>query len=207
VRIAFLGDSLTEGVPGASYLRRLGEALPGHELLNWGRGGDTVVSLSERMHRLEFEPRPDAVFLWVGVNDAIVMESPFYLTGREADADDVLSADDEFAFYYRKTLDYISPRTGRVLAVAPLFCGEDLRDALNQRIAGLAQIVSGMCRDYPNVQFVNMREEFFADEGGRGALPDPSGLRFTIDGVHLNDTGAGIVARVLLRYFARLDWR
>jgi lysophospholipase L1-like esterase len=206
VRIAFLGDSLTEGVPGESYLRQLESALPGHALLNWGRGGDTIVSLHERLGELGFEPRPDAVFLWVGVNDAIVMESPYYLTGREASGDSVFAADDEFAFYYRRTLDYLSPRTARVLAVGPLLCGEDLRDPLNSRIAGLAAIVRGLCRDWPNVNFVNMREEFLADEAASRALPERPGLRYTIDGVHLNSTGADIVARVFLRHIARLDW-
>lgn len=206
MRIAFLGDSLTEGVPGESYLRRLESTLPGHTLLNWGRGGDTVVSLHERLGELAFEPRPDAVFLWVGVNDAIVMESPYYLTGREAGGNEVFAADDEFAYYYRRTLDHLSPRAGRVLAVGPLFCGEDLRDPLNSRIAGLAAIVRGLCRDYPNLGFVDMREEFFADEAAARALPDPFGLRFTVDGVHLGSTGADIVARVLLRHIARLDW-
>ncbi|MFO7652155.1 MAG: GDSL-type esterase/lipase family protein [bacterium] len=206
MRIAFLGDSLTEGLPGESYLHRLKSALPGHTLMNWGRGGDTIVSLHERLGELEFEPRPDAVFLWVGVNDAIVMESPYYLTGREASGDSVFAADDEFAFYYRRTLDHLSPRTARVLAVGPLFCGEDLRDPLNSRIAGLAEIVRGLCRDYPNAGFVDMRSDFFADDTAQRTLPERPGLRFTTDGVHLSSVGADIVARVFLRHIARLDW-
>ncbi len=206
MRIAFLGDSLTEGVPGESYLERLAAALPGHTLLNWGRGGDTIVSLHERLGELEFEPRPDAVFLWVGVNDAIVMESPYYLTGQDPETDEALLADDEFASCYRRVLDHLAPRAGKVLAVGPLLCGEDLRDPLNARIAGLAEAVRGLCREWPNTEFVNMREEFFADESARRALPDPRGLRFTIDGVHFNSAGADIAACVLLRHIARLGW-
>ena len=40
--IAFLGDSLTEGRPGAAYLPLLAQRLPQHRLLNHGRAGDTV---------------------------------------------------------------------------------------------------------------------------------------------------------------------
>lgn len=206
MRIAFLGDSLTEGLPGESYFERVAAALPGHILLNWGRAGDTVVSLAQRLDRLVFDPRPDAVFLWVGVNDVILMESPYYLTGVNPDEADCLSTEEEFAGWYRQVLDYLAVRTGRVVAVGPLFCGEDLNDSLNQRLAGLSETIRRLCHDYPNATFVDMRREFFADPATAPVLPACNGLRFTTDGVHLNAVGADVVARVMLRQIARLDW-
>jgi threonyl-tRNA synthetase len=51
VRIAFLGDSLTEGSPGASYFTLLRRRLPGHELRNMGRAGaEYVDEHSQRRH-------------------------------------------------------------------------------------------------------------------------------------------------------------
>ena len=75
MRIVFLGDSLTEGVDGASYLRALNERiasdpqLRGATLINAGRGGDTVLNAASRMARDVAPHTPDWVVIFVGVND------------------------------------------------------------------------------------------------------------------------------------------
>jgi lysophospholipase L1-like esterase len=75
VRVVFLGDSLTQGVDGASYLRLLreriqfDERLRGVELLNAGVGGDTVVNLLRRVPTDVVPLQPDWVVVFVGVND------------------------------------------------------------------------------------------------------------------------------------------
>ena len=71
MRIAFLGDSLTEGHPGESYLARLRRLLPGDELRNGGRGGDTVPALLARLEHTGLEPA-DLALVWIGVNDAFL---------------------------------------------------------------------------------------------------------------------------------------
>jgi lysophospholipase L1-like esterase len=75
VRVVFFGDSLTEGVDGASYLRILERRLAaerwadGVELVNAGVGGDTVVHLVRRAARDVAPLRPDWVVVFIGVND------------------------------------------------------------------------------------------------------------------------------------------
>jgi len=75
VRIVFFGDSLTEGVDGASYLRvleertRADDRLAGLELINAGTGGDTIVNLARRLGRDVVPRQPDWVVLFLGVND------------------------------------------------------------------------------------------------------------------------------------------
>lgn len=75
MRIVFFGDSLTEGLDGASYLRvleeraRLDVRLAGVELINAGVGGDTVVNLARRLERDVVPHQPDWVVLFSGVND------------------------------------------------------------------------------------------------------------------------------------------
>ena len=75
MRIVFFGDSLTEGLDGASYLRVLEERaradvrLAGVELINAGVGGDTVVNLARRLERDVVPHQPDWVVLFSGVND------------------------------------------------------------------------------------------------------------------------------------------
>ncbi len=44
--IAFWGDSLTEGFPGASYFEILKQQLPEDKLINYGKGGDTVIAFT-----------------------------------------------------------------------------------------------------------------------------------------------------------------
>ena len=75
MRIVFFGDSLTEGVDGASYLRALEKhvradaRLAGIELVNAGSGGDTVVNLARRIGRDVVPYQPDWVVVFIGVND------------------------------------------------------------------------------------------------------------------------------------------
>ena len=52
-KIAFFGDSLTEGIPGASYFQILKDRLPNENLINFGKGGDTVISLYRRVRELD----------------------------------------------------------------------------------------------------------------------------------------------------------
>jgi lysophospholipase L1-like esterase len=77
VRVVFLGDSLTEGVDGVSYLRLLreriqrDERLRDVELINAGVGGDTVVNLLRRVPADVVPQRPDWVVVFVGGNDCM----------------------------------------------------------------------------------------------------------------------------------------
>jgi lysophospholipase L1-like esterase len=76
LRIVFLGDSLTEGTHGASYLAVLRSklaqtpALSDVELINAGVGGDTVANLLRRV-ATDVTPRdPNWVVVLIGANDS-----------------------------------------------------------------------------------------------------------------------------------------
>jgi lysophospholipase L1-like esterase len=71
MRIAFVGDSLTEGWPGEPYLEVLAQLVPGDELLNHGRAGDTIPAVDARLRVAGLE-RVDLAFVWAGVNDAFI---------------------------------------------------------------------------------------------------------------------------------------
>ena len=72
MKIAFWGDSLTEGRPGSSYFNNLAARLPDHDLVNYGRGGDTAISLHKRILRMEPLEPVDMAFLWIGTNDVFL---------------------------------------------------------------------------------------------------------------------------------------
>ena len=51
ITLVTVGDSLTAGIPGSSYLAILRKKLPDHTLIDLGRGNDTVISLYRRIAR------------------------------------------------------------------------------------------------------------------------------------------------------------
>jgi len=225
MRIAFIGDSLTEGIPGCSYVAILRERLPGHTVTNLGEGNDTAVSLYRRLARVRFGEPFDIAFLWVGVNDLSGdMRWPFRLANallRKPRSKDV----EEFRRYYRATLDLLCSTARRVVAVAPLLKGEDTGNPWNRELEVLASIVEELALRYKQVEYLDLRPAFAARLAGQsisGYLPRSAvrvaldvltlrsreqvdrkaaerGLHVTLDGIHLNGAGAEIVAEMFLK--------
>ena len=78
MHIAFFGDSLTEGLSGTSLFPLLETRLPEDRLYNFGRGGDTAVSLYRRISGMTFDRSFSLAFLWVGTNDILARQSHSY---------------------------------------------------------------------------------------------------------------------------------
>jgi lysophospholipase L1-like esterase len=222
MRIAFVGDSLTAGIPGSSYLALLQQALPGHTLVNLGWPNDTVISLHRRITRHRFAEPLDLVFLWVGINDvgkhASWFHAAYSILRRRRRARHL----DEFRACYQHTLECLLRVTGRVVAVAPLCKGEDLGSVLNCQVALYARAVEKLAQDDERIEFLDLRPAFAARLAGRpisGYLPHSPvgtiwdaltlrtdvqvdrrsrqrGLHLTLDGLHLNSAGAELVAAV-----------
>lgn len=76
MKLVFLGDSLTEGHYGGSYVNALRSQFPGHEIINAGVGGNTVLNLLNRLEDDVLNHEPDGVFVMVGGNDAISYSQP-----------------------------------------------------------------------------------------------------------------------------------
>ena len=184
MRIAFLGDSLTEGWPGAAFFPLLVERFPRHRLLNLGRAGDGVADL---LRRLPFEdPGPvDLVVLWIGVNDAVSAamdpggagDWSWEARTRRAVAD------------YGELLAWSAARAPRTVCVRPVVLeaegsvweahADELGDALERR--ALAE---------PQARVLDLRPAFAAAAAaGRGP--------FTVDGVHFTGDGAAVVAEAI----------
>jgi lysophospholipase L1-like esterase len=75
MKIAFLGDSLTWGGYGGSYVAEVAARLPDHTIINAGEGGNTVINLMGRVDAV-LEKAPDGIFVMVGGNDAISNAQP-----------------------------------------------------------------------------------------------------------------------------------
>ena len=164
-------------------------------------------------------------FLWVGVNDAGDLTSwtfqvANWLLGQPRARDLA-----EFRATYRRLLDRLCRDAGRVIAVAPALKGEDVGNRWNQELGVLARTIEGLAADYERADYLDLRA-VFAEALARRRIADYTpdnalrvaldivtlrndaqvdrraarrGLHLTLDGVHLNSTGAALVAEAFLR--------
>jgi lysophospholipase L1-like esterase len=220
MRIGFFGDSLTEGIPGVSYVDILQERFPSDELLNLGRAGDSVIGTHERVTSLDGQGPFDLAFVWTGVNDVLARISWASPITRRLLGKPWADSRAEFVAQYRLLLETLVPHAARVVAVAPLFIGEDLSNPWNQELDVRAREMESLCTDFARVEFFNLRPYMtdvasgecaspFVEKRGLGtvweaiALRDSEavdrvsaerGLCYTVDGIHLNSRGARAVA-------------
>lgn len=225
LKIAFIGDSLTEGIVGASYFDILDKKLPQHELLNWGKGGDTVISLFRRLHEINFKAPLDIGFLWIGVNDVFVNTSWFFPPTKRLRGQPWAKSHSQFQEYYRSLLELLQDNITHIFTLPPLLIGEDTNNAWNKELTVLSKIIHDLSVSYPNVEFVDLREHFIPQLASKNISPyvpksvfrvildalfvktpeelekkaTERGLHFTIDGMHLNKAGAEKIADVFLK--------
>jgi lysophospholipase L1-like esterase len=225
VRLGFFGDSLTEGRPGVSYVDLLRARFPQHEILNYGRGGDSVVGTLDRVCSLDVEGPFDLAFVWTGVNDVLAHVSNVSPWTRRLLGEPWTEGQDAFVSTYRELLAELQQMAQRIVSVAPLFVGEDLDNSWNRQLAQLSKAISEVCSSFENVEFLDLRPEMtdvasnrcdssFVERSGLATvweavalhdadavdrLSSERGLCYTLDGVHLNSRGAQVVADVLAR--------
>ncbi len=111
MKIAFLGDSLTWGEYGGSYVRELQTLRPADKLVNAGVGGNTVINLRRRVDEV-LDQEPDGVFVMVGGNDAISYlypETRRYYRRAQSIPEGVVTPE-QFAATYRDLLTHIQVR-------------------------------------------------------------------------------------------------
>ena len=192
MRIAFLGDSLTEGWPGAAFFPLLVEGFPQHRLINLGRAGDCVADL---LRRLPYQdPGPvDLVVLWIGANDAVSAAMDPGAGGEWSWESRVRRAVAD----YGELLAWAAARSPRTVCVRPVVLeaagsvweahADELGDALERR-----------ARTESSTRVLDLRPAFAAAAGaGRGP--------FTIDGVHFTAEGAAVVAEAVAGELARAE--
>ena len=220
MKISFWGDSLTEGVPGSSYFNNLARRLPDHTFSNYGRGGDTVISLHKRIQRIEPLDPVDMAFLWIGTNDVLLgLSFSLRLIGffRRLPTSKNIA---EFKGHYQSILSILSQSARIVVTVPPILIGEDLDNRWNQELVLLAQSIEELTALQKDATYLDLRTPFIhrlSQKRPSQYLPvsalqimrdemklktssqidrqaDERGLHTTLDGVHLNSTGADIVA-------------
>ena len=151
----FAGDSLTEGIYGENYVERIAKALYRGdsglegEVVNAGRGGETVGALLERIDKPLQLYQPDWVILAVGGNDvwlpwltrrSFVWWLWFGYRGAKYGQRPTTDLD-QFAATYRALIDQVQQSGARVLVCTTAPVGEKLSSALNRRLARLNGVI------------------------------------------------------------------
>lgn len=225
MRIAFYGDSLTAGSPGVSFFPALEAMLAEHQLINCGKGGDTVISLYRRISRDALCDPTDIAVLWVGVNDVLAKVTGSHSLLKRLTQQPRARDHAEFRDTYQRTLELLRQTARQILAVSPLLIGEDLENPWNRELGDLREIIASVCAFFDDVQHLDLRacvSERLKGGHASGYLPmsvtsvaldalllrTPArvdrvarrrGLRLTLDGVHLNSAGAEAVTQELRR--------
>ena len=218
-----LGDSLTAGHPGRTFLRYMGAE---RRCVNRGLGGATLLGL---LGRIERGPVPEAstVILEIGANDILL---PYMHENRPLWRSFVETiyrsgmlpsrTPESFEENYRALLGRLLDRAERILCVGIPMLGEEKGSPLNRRVEELGRIVERVARD-GGATFLDlfawqsvtaggsayllgetpdslaMDSVSLRDESAEAAACRERGLEVTVDGVHLNKRGALQLATML----------
>ncbi|WBW96314.1 SGNH/GDSL hydrolase family protein [Oceanirhabdus sp. W0125-5] len=223
MRILFIGDSITEGIPGASYFEILKDRLIDHQLINLGKGGDTVLSLNERVKKIHLEADIDLIFLFVGVNDIFVKVSKSYPIIKKVSKQPWAKNKEEFRYFFNNTLEYLSDKANKIVVVPPLLIGEDISNVWNVELKSFIEEIRDISKTFNNIEYLDIREEFINYLEGKSIsnyIPKSAtrvlmdvitlkttekvddkaskrGLHLTLDGVHPNSCGAKLIAECI----------
>ena len=209
LRVAFLGDSITEGagvsdVANCRYDNRLKEMCGFAEVYNYGVGGSRLAYQSKpsenpahdlyfcgRMHKMT--RNADLVIVYGGVNDYLHGDAPI---GNDGD-------DTPTTFYgaVRYLMTHLRERypEGKIVFLTPAHCcrpiGSDkypsprpMKRDDAQPLAFYVDVIENTAKEFGYPVF-NMFEDLGLD-------PNDEEIRekYTVDGLHFNDDGHAIIA-------------
>lgn len=230
MKVLFIGDSITNGKLGASFVDRVAGYYPGCQLNNLGKDGDTLNKITERLlGHLAIESSYEYIVLQGGYNDLLLPTFPhkgplFRLAYNQQIKKGLtpLTKTPDIYNLLKNTVGTITSLcTSKIILLTVGCVGEKLSSALNKNRIALNQVIrtivreenllladaaaafetylstkepSNYCLDsfWAVTVFDKMKKEF-------SELCEKRKLYLTIDGVHLNKTGAELFANSVLK--------
>jgi len=188
-KIIFFGDSITElGVKPGGYILRLDSIFNqngpsnNYQLIGSGISANKVYDLYLRLENDVLSQNPDAVVIWIGVND--VWHKKLLGTGTDAD---------KFESFYNALIKKLKEKKIEVFLCTPAVIGEkwDCTNELDGDLNKYAEAIRQIAKKN-NCTLIDFRKEFLdhlklnnKDNAAKGIL--------TYDGVHLSAAGNKLV--------------
>jgi len=198
-RIIFFGDSITQaGVQPTGYITKLTQLLTGknignnYELIGAGIGGNKAYDLYLRIEDDVLSKKPDAVVIWVGVND--VWHKRTSGTGTDAD---------KFEKFYNAIIKKLKTNNIAVLICTPAAIGEktDFTNELDGDLNKYSEIIRTIAKNN-NCPLIDLRKAFLAYNLANNKENKESGI-LTTDRVHLNEKGNQFVAEEMFKVLSQ----
>ncbi len=225
MKILFLGDSITEGVPGVPYIPMIQSSCKDSNLVNRGIGGDTVSSLFRRVIKMDDLSTYDHIVLFIGVNDVFGKLTKTYKILKTLRNQKWAKDISIFKNQYNDLILYIMKENTNIIVIPPLLIGEDLNNKWNIELIDLINVVKDSSK-HNNLTYLDVHTQFkkyLEDKDASNYLPikvveiykdvkkltDFSlvdqksidrGLHLTLDGVHINSKGAKIISESISNY-------
>lgn len=229
MKIAFLGDSITEGIPKVSYVDIV-DSKTEHEVFNYGKGGDTVMSLHKRVKKISLD-KYDVLVLFVGVNDVYSKINKTHQVFKKLRRQIWVKSREAFYNEYESLIQYLNSYKKDIVVIPPLLFGENITNQWNVELKEFCDDIKVIVNQYNHITYLDVRSEFIEylkDKEISEYIPyslmqtikDVSslktnelvdqksrerGLHLTLDGCHLNSRGASIVSTHLLNYFNEIE--
>jgi isoamyl acetate esterase len=194
-RIVFFGDSITQaGAAAGGYIVKMQDMLTAkgkgidYELMGAGIGGNKVYDLYLRMEEDVISKNPDAVVIWVGVND--VWHKRTFGTGTDPD---------KFEKFYTAIIKKLQAKNIKVLLCTPAAIGEktDFSNELDGDLNRYASIIRSIA-NASHCPLIDLRKLFLEYNMANNKENKESGI-LTTDRVHLNDAGNTAVAEAMYK--------
>jgi lysophospholipase L1-like esterase len=198
-KILFFGDSITQqGAEANGYIKKFDSLLnekglaSKYETIGAGISGNKVYDLYLRMDDDVLAKNPDAVVIWIGVND--VWHKRTSGTGTDAD---------KFEKFYNAIIKKLKAKNIALYLCTPSSIGEknDFTNPLEGELNNYSAIIRKIAKDN-NCPLIDLRQAFTdylktnnPENKDRGIL--------TRDGVHLNMAGNIFVAQKMFNVLSR----
>ena len=190
-KIVFFGDSITQQGAGTDgYIKKLDSILTqrnqaaNYELVGAGIGGNKVYDLYLRMDEDVLAKNPDAVVIYIGIND--VWHKRTSGTGTDPD---------RYEKFYNAIIKKLKAKNIKVYVCTPSVIGEknDFTNQLDGDLNFYSTLVKKIASTN-NLPVIDLRQLFLDHLKTANPENKDRGI-LTTDGVHLNRTGNIFVAQ------------
>lgn len=154
--IECFGDSITVGSPGKSYIKYLKNK---KEYLNYGKGGDTLLGVANRIEKYLLESSCDNFIIEIGANDILL---PFLknhskkwipvVDRKERLGSEITINKEDFIENYEKLLCLLKDKQIKIVTIPCL--GENLESELNKKVDEYNQVIKMLCNKY-NIKLID----------------------------------------------------